>query len=120
MGERRGLPVHRHSHNRRSSVYAFPSEIDAWRLSRKVVREPEEPLPLWKTLLAPPRALTFGVTMALCLVMVGNGLRPQRVEAQAGGVSAHKVWDTGTERFCVARWPVPLLYRLGQRRPRHS
>ena len=26
-----GLPVHRHGHRRGSSVYAFPSEIDAWR-----------------------------------------------------------------------------------------
>jgi len=74
-------------------VYAFPSEIDAWRASRKVV---SEPLPLWKTLLAPPQSLAFGVTMALSLVMVGNGLRPHRVEAQASGMSAHKVWDTGT------------------------
>jgi Tol biopolymer transport system component len=88
-----GLPIHRHSHKSRSSVYAYPSEIDVWRAGRKVV---PEPLPLWKTLLAPPRSLAFGVTMALCLVMVGNGLRPQRAEAQAGGMSTHKVWDTGT------------------------
>ena len=52
-----GLPVHRHSHTSRASVYAFPSEIDAWRASRKVV---PEPLPLWKTLLAPPRSLASG------------------------------------------------------------
>src|SRR5678816_1264258 len=65
-----GLPVHRHSHNRRSSVYAYPSEIDAWRASRKIVPEPPPPLPLWKTLLAPSRSLAVGVTLALCLVMV--------------------------------------------------
>ena len=29
-----GLPVHRHSHKSRSSVYAFPTEIDAWRVGR--------------------------------------------------------------------------------------
>ncbi len=29
-----GLPVHRHVHNSRASVYAMPSEIDAWRQSR--------------------------------------------------------------------------------------
>src|SRR5687768_6701512 len=30
-----GLPVHRHRHLARSSVYAFPSELDAWRANRK-------------------------------------------------------------------------------------
>jgi Tol biopolymer transport system component len=29
-----GLPVHRHSHERRSSVVAYPSELDAWSQSR--------------------------------------------------------------------------------------
>ncbi len=84
-----GLPVHRHSHKSRASVYAFPSEIDAWRASRKVVPEPPPARPLW-------RIPAFALTMALCLVMVGNGIRPQTASAQAGGMSAHKVWDTGT------------------------
>src|SRR5436190_10570383 len=35
-----GLPIHRHSHKRRSSVYAYPSEIDTWRAGRKVAAEP--------------------------------------------------------------------------------
>ena len=74
-----GLPVHRHSHKSRASVYAFPSEIDAWRAGRKAV---PEPLPLWKALLAPPRSLAFGATLALCLIMVGNGVRPQVASAQ--------------------------------------
>jgi Tol biopolymer transport system component len=30
-----GLPVHRHQHRARSSVYAYPSELDAWRAARK-------------------------------------------------------------------------------------
>ncbi len=83
-----GLPVHRHSHKRRSSVYAYASEIDAWRASRKAV---PEPLPLWKTLLAPPRSLAVGVTLALCLVMVGNGIRPQTASAQTKQ-AARQVW----------------------------
>jgi hypothetical protein len=64
-----GLPVHRHSHKSRASVYAFPSEIDAWRASRKVVPEPVPPRLLWKI-------PAFAVTLLLCLVMVGNGVRP--------------------------------------------
>jgi Tol biopolymer transport system component len=88
-----GLPVHRHSHKSRSSVYAYPSEIDVWRASRKIVPEPPPPLPLWKTLLAPPRSLAVGVTLALCLVMVGNGIRPQTASAQAQAPTARRVWD---------------------------
>jgi serine/threonine-protein kinase len=33
-----GLPVHRLSHHDRSSVYAFKSELDAWRAARSVER----------------------------------------------------------------------------------
>ncbi|MFM2124062.1 MAG: hypothetical protein RL328_513, partial [Acidobacteriota bacterium] len=69
-----GLPVHRHTHQRRASVYAYPSEIDAWRESRKSLPAPPPPRPLWKM-------PAFALTIALCLVMVGNGLHPQRVEA---------------------------------------
>ncbi len=83
-----GLPVHRHSHKSRSSVYAYPSEIDAWRASRKAM---PEPLPLWKTLLAPSRSLAFGLTMLACLIMVGNGIRPQVVSAQRSE-QARLVW----------------------------
>jgi tetratricopeptide (TPR) repeat protein len=30
-----GLPVHRHQHRRGGTVYAYPAEIDAWRLGRE-------------------------------------------------------------------------------------
>ena len=79
-----GLPVHRHSHKSRSSVYAYPSEIDAWRASRKVVPEPEPAKPLWKM-------PAFALTLALCLVMVGNGIRPQVASAQTP--VARQVWN---------------------------
>src|SRR5262249_710785 len=32
-----GLPVHRHQHARQGSVYAFKSELDAWRESRRAL-----------------------------------------------------------------------------------
>src|SRR5579872_1657646 len=35
-----GLPIHRHQHARQGSVYAFRSELDAWREGRK--QSPEE------------------------------------------------------------------------------
>ncbi|MBS1826114.1 MAG: helix-turn-helix domain-containing protein [Acidobacteria bacterium] len=34
-----GLPVHRHQHQQRGSVWAFPQELDAWLESRR--RSPE-------------------------------------------------------------------------------
>ena len=85
-----GLPVHRHTHKRRASVYAYPSEIDAWRASRKVLPEPP---PLWKTLLTGPRSLAFGAALASFLVMVGNGVRPQTASAQGtqGGVATRRL-----------------------------
>jgi len=78
-----GLPVHRHSHRSRSSVYAYPTELDAWRVSRMVVPEPAPVRPLWKI-------PAFVLTMMLCLVMVGNGVRP--VSAQQAKQSARQVW----------------------------
>ena len=40
-----GMPVHRHLHHKRGSVYALSSELDAWRQSRKLrldeVQEPD-------------------------------------------------------------------------------
>jgi Tol biopolymer transport system component len=34
--KREDMPVHRHLHDRRGSVYAFPGELDAWISSRKL------------------------------------------------------------------------------------
>jgi len=81
-----GLPVHRQTHKTRSSVYAYPSEIDTWRASRKVVPEPPPPRPLWKI-------PAFAVTMLLFLIMVGNGIRPTIASAQGSSAAAtRQVW----------------------------
>jgi len=81
-----GLPVHRHPHKSRSTVYAYPDEIDAWRASRRVAAEPARSL--W-------RVPAFALTMLLCLVMVGNGIRPAAA-AGPGKQSTRQVW-TGPE-----------------------
>ena len=41
--KREGMPVHRHLHDKRGSVYAVPAELDSWRDSRKLRLEQEEP-----------------------------------------------------------------------------
>jgi hypothetical protein len=96
-----GLPIHRHSHNSRSSVYAYPGEIDAWRASRKIA--PIEPAP------APVRHVwrmpAFALTGMLCLIMVGNGIRPQIASAQQKGALAKRLLcaDCGTEDAAFTR-----------------
>lgn len=84
-----GLPVHRHTHKSRSSVYAYPSEIDAWRAGRRVVAEPEPPAKAY----ASWRPMAAGVTTLLCLTMAGDGIRPASAQ-QAGGRAARQVWVT--------------------------
>ena len=86
-----GLPVHRHSHNSRASVYAYPSEIDAWRASRKVVSDPPQAIPLWRSLLASSRALPLGAALVLSLMLVGDGFRLPVVWAQPLQ-STRQVW----------------------------
>src|SRR5690242_8620925 len=85
-----GLPVHRHAHKGRASVYAYPSELDAWRSSRRVTPEPPRPRPLWKI-------PAFAATILLCLIMVGNGLRPQTASAQAANPTVRELWPTSQD-----------------------
>jgi len=37
-----GLPVHRHAHEKRDAVYAYPEELDAWWSSRRARLDREE------------------------------------------------------------------------------
>ncbi len=83
-----GLPVHRHPHKARSSVYAYPSEIDAWRAGRRVAAAPVPAVRPWW------RPVAMGVTTLLCLIMVGNGIRPTVASAQAGQI-ARQIPTTG-------------------------
>jgi TolB-like protein/Flp pilus assembly protein TadD len=39
--KKEGMPVHRHLHDKRGSVYALPEELDAWRRGRKPPDQPE-------------------------------------------------------------------------------
>jgi TolB-like protein/Tfp pilus assembly protein PilF len=40
--KREGMPVHRHVHDKRGSVYAYPSEVDGWLQTRKLQLEEDE------------------------------------------------------------------------------
>lgn len=45
--DREGLPVHRLAHDKRSSVYAYRSELDRWRSSRTLEHESGKEPPAW-------------------------------------------------------------------------
>ena len=77
-----GLPVHRHVHKGRPSVYAFPSELDAWKEGRKPDTEPEpepERIALWGS---PLSSFATATLLLASLLWVGYTAS----EAQAQGV----------------------------------
>ena len=45
--KREGMPVHRHLHDKASSVYAFPAELDAWQQNRKLRLEKSKKSATW-------------------------------------------------------------------------
>ncbi len=53
--ETENLPVHRHAHEKRDSVYAYPEELEAWWASRRarLTRE-EESIPVEMLIGEPP------------------------------------------------------------------
>jgi len=80
-----GLPVHRHSHDKKSTVYAYRSEIDAWLADRGGELEPDERMlpvhanyrfaPYWKAVhrfVRNRRAIALSVTALAACTAVGT------------------------------------------------
>jgi len=90
-----GLPVHRHRHLARSSVYAYPSELDTWRATRR----PAGDAPASGRFGRRARALAFAASVLLALLSSGGGrvMSPVRsIAAQDRGIVVRQVW-TGAE-----------------------
>ena len=88
-----GLPVRRHLHQARSSVYAYPSELEAWKAARQPGFDQAPLVMPWRR---PIPALGFALTLLLALVSVASGpiLTPPGALAQeAGGMTARQVWS---------------------------
>lgn len=77
------LPVHRHHHRSRASVYAYQNELDAWRAARKPGAEASA-APWWRR---PIPSLAFSLVLLLSLISVGNGPQMGPAEAQAADSS---------------------------------
>ena len=86
-----GLPVRRHTDKRHASVYAYPSEIEAWRVARPLLAE-ERRVQLWK------RPRTWAAAMALAaaaaLLFYGPVLNPDAPTAEAaeGAMRTEAEW----------------------------
>jgi len=90
-----GLPVRRHLHQMRSTVYAYPGELDAWWATHQPRLEP-----LARPWGRPARALTLTAILVLTLVSAGSGpivTAPRAAGALAGapGIVARQVWALG-------------------------
>jgi Tol biopolymer transport system component len=99
-----GLPVHRHLHLARSSVFAYPSELDGW-WSRR--RPAEDGLTRTAGIQRRPvRALAFAAVLLLALATAGDGLvlRPGSAAQPEGTV--HRL-----------AWAGPLVDPLGAPSP---
>ena len=92
-----GLPVRRLLHQARSSVYAYPSELDAWREAREPGLDNEISGPFWRR---PVPA--FGLTLALLLALVSFGsgpllTPPSALAQESGGMTVRRVWERAAD-----------------------
>jgi Tol biopolymer transport system component len=83
-----GLPVHRHHHLSRSSVYAYASELEAWRAGRG----PAQSTTGWWR---PVPAFTSAIVIALSLMMAGSGPHIGSLvqAADSSGITLRRIWE---------------------------
>ena len=82
-----GLPVRRHHHLSRSSVYAYASELEAWRANRKPAAESTR-----STWWRPVPAFASMITLSLALMMAGSGPHVGALVQAADGIVTRQVW----------------------------
>jgi Tol biopolymer transport system component len=91
--KREGLPVHRHMHHSRASVYAFPGELDQWRTNR-VPEKTDDRGSSWPGVL---RVAGGSVLLASLVLATGNGGRvhssePSPEASAESGITTKEIW----------------------------
>lgn len=84
-----GLPVHRHQHGERGSVFASRAEIDAWRAARRAPPVEVDVTPATRT----PRRLVVFAAVALVLALGGLAVVAWRTVKPRAPMSAATVAD---------------------------
>ena len=82
--KKEGLPIHRHLHHKRSTVYAYPSEIDTWLANRSRVLENDRP-GWFRFFSANKKTVAAGVTLLLLVGLVawiGSSSNPEALSFQ--------------------------------------
>jgi Tol biopolymer transport system component len=76
-----GLPVRRQMHQARGSVFAYPSELEAWKSSRELRLIAAPPITIWRRAAS---AAAFALAMLVALGTVSSGpiLTPTRAAAE--------------------------------------
>ena len=83
-----GLPVHRHHHLARSTVYAFPSELEAWRAARR-----PEPVAVVEPTSRAVRVSAVAAIAMLSLAVAGHGSMRAAIKAQVQlGQTVRAIW----------------------------
>jgi Tol biopolymer transport system component len=92
-----GLPIHRQMHQARGSVFAYPSELEAWKGSRELRLNAALVITPWRRAAA---SVGFALVMLIALVTMGGGpiLSPARAAAE----------DKDAPKFTKIRIPTRL------------
>ena len=85
-GKLEHLPVHRQHHLSRSSVYAYPSELEGWRANRRALAESTR-YKWWR----PVPAFASMITLGLALMMAGSGPHVGALVQAADGIVTRQV-----------------------------
>lgn len=96
-----GLPIRRHRHLARSTVYAYPREIELWRAARL----PDAPAPTQGLFEAGRRWVLLAAGIALAVLAAGGGrfTGPIELAAQATNLTATRLtWPEGDEIMPIA------------------
>jgi tetratricopeptide (TPR) repeat protein len=86
------LPVHRLQHDKRGSVYAYTRELDAWRVSRRIVVEATADEPPSRRI-RPVWWVAGILTIAVVAVVVGMRVRAANAEFAERGTTNDEAWQ---------------------------